>query len=145
MTFIEEFLQVGFKASHFRLKLFGRKFDVFNLDLEILPRAEGKIFLSNLIETNEDAKIFDFLPPIERVDNVIDFVVRKMGALILRPFDFLLCAEIGSVDEQNFIVRRPVIVEEDDRNICSSVSENIRGHGDNTAQNFLIDDVLTNL
>ena len=80
------------KATHFLLKLFGQKVDVFNLNFEVLPCAEGEIFLQYFVEANEDAKIFDFLSLIKGVDNAIDFVVGKIGALILCTIDFLFGA-----------------------------------------------------
>ena len=99
VTFVEEFLQVGAEAVHFLLELFGRQVDVLNLDFEVLTRAEGKIFLRDVVKADEDAKIVDFLPRVECVDNAADLIVGKVGALILRAFDFLFSAESGSVDE----------------------------------------------
>ena len=130
------------KAAHFLPELFGRQVDVFNLDFEVLSCAEREIFLHDVFKAYEDAKIVDFLSRVERVDNAVDFVVGKIGALILRAFDFLFSAEIGSVDEQSFI--GAVRVKEDDRNICAGVGEDIRRHGDDAAQNFFVNDVLTN-
>ena len=77
------------------------------------------------------------------VDNTVDLVFGKVGALILRAFDFLFGAGNGSVNEQNFV--EAVRVEENDRNICAGVSENIRRHGNDAAQIFFVDYVLTNL
>lgn len=125
------------------MEFLGRNIDVFDFDLEILPRAERNLFLLNLAQGNEDTEIVFFPAFVECLDDALYFFVREVGALILRAFDFLLRAEVRGVHEHRLSVRRSLRVEEQHGDVGARVREDIGRHGDHAAQEFLFDDVFS--
>ena len=124
------------------MEFLGRNIDVFDFDLEILPRAERILFLLNLAQGNEDTEIVFFPALVECLDDALYFLVGEVGALVLRALDFLLRAEVRGVHEQCLSVGRSLRVKEQHGDVGARVREDVGGHGDHAAQEFFLDDIF---
>lgn len=135
-AFVEQALQIVDVRIELCLEFVGGDVGVFDFDFEVLSGAERVVFALDITVISEHREIVLFLTGIERVDDSVDFLVGKHGALGFA--DLFLGAEAGCVHQQR-VVMFLGFVQEDDGHVGAGVGEDAAGHGDDPTQHVLVD------